>query len=367
MAAMKRRVPFMINRRRAAYFAAILSVLACWAVVEPDQARAEVVQLMTGENSFGQGWLFLDFDGVCKVATAGHVIEGLGGGIAHPLIRTERRQEAMAGSALVLSKDPDVAVLSVPDTNLCGAGRLSAIGIERRIREMPRLELRRVDSKSREVRPVPVQLVASSLDADGGRMFAVRPSADDDRVVQGWSGAPIVDDKGLLGIVVEAGPGNTALAIRADVIRTVLDKAARLPLAGARAVAPGAGISVLAGTTDDPLHGPDQSLKADGVGWVVAPRRGLVEFSINYPSPVQVHSVTIVFRDGDASQVTGLSVSTTSEATGDDWIDVNVCRPRLPKAGTVTCPLSPRTVARARLGVMVVGDRPVIIEKVIVD
>lgn len=343
----------------------IIGILLTVANLNPVQAEA--VQLITGKDSFGQGWLFLDFDGVCKVVTAGHVVRGLDGSINHPLIRTQRAQEATTGSVIVMSADPDIAVLAIPDTNLCGTGRLSGIGIERRIQDRVRLDVWRIDSKAGEVKPVPTELVASSIDEAGGRMFAVKPTESDSRVVQGWSGSPIVDEKGLLGIIVEAGQGNTALAVRADVVREMLDRSVRIALPTDREKEIAAEISVSIGTSDDPQHGPDQSLKLDGTGWNVSPRRGVIELTLSYKHPIQIHGATIIYDKDGVSQITGLTVSTTFSPSGDDWIEVNSCRRPPNNSGTVTCATLPRTVTRTRLSLKVNGTAPITIRKIVLQ
>src|ERR1019366_1119152 len=84
-------------------------LLLCAAV-----AQAGVVRVVTGSNSYGQGYMFLDNDGICKVATAGHVVKLADGRVVFRItIVDERGHTPELGAPIVLSADPDIAVLPV--------------------------------------------------------------------------------------------------------------------------------------------------------------------------------------------------------------------------------------------------------------
>jgi hypothetical protein len=138
-------------------------------------AMADVVRLNVGAGKFGQGWRFLDQDGICKVVTAGHVVRGLDRKILPTYVLDGHDREWPAGRVLVNSEEPDIAVLAIPSANdpgLCGEGRLSTIGIARRVAEMSGAVIATTDES--EVRNVPVMRRASVMDADGGRLFVNR-------------------------------------------------------------------------------------------------------------------------------------------------------------------------------------------------
>ena len=153
-----------------------LSVAALILATGACPVRADVVRLKFGPDLFGQGWKFLDQDGHCKVVTAAHVVRGPDGALRLPIVLDGHGRETPAREALVLSAEPDIAVLAVPaaDTpSACGDGRLSAIGAERRAAEMTNAVI--VTTGQSEVVEVPVVRRASEMDAGGGEVFTVRP------------------------------------------------------------------------------------------------------------------------------------------------------------------------------------------------
>ena len=157
-------------------------------------AQADIVRLEIGRNLFGQGWMFLDYDGHCKVVTAAHVVRGPDGAVRLPLALDGHGREWPARTALVVSANPDIAVLAIPSADTpsaCGGGRLSAIGAERRAADLTRAVI--ATTGQSEVVEVPVVRRASEMDARGGEIFAVRPTIDRDRVVEGWSGNMVRD------------------------------------------------------------------------------------------------------------------------------------------------------------------------------
>ncbi len=316
-------------------------------------ARADIVRLEVGQDLFGQGWMFLDNDGACKVVTAAHVVRGPDGALRLPLVLDGRGQEwPAARPALVMSTDPDIAVLAIPSASspgACGDGRLSAIGVERRALNLEQAVI--ATTGQSEVVEVPVSRRASAMDAGRGELFTVRPTLPADKVMKGWSGSVVRDRAGPVGIVFEVDPDqNEAYAVRIDVVRRLMASA---PVPQKSADSPKFAIGVLAGTTADPASGPDRVL---GSGWHVTPVKRTVVFVVAFKQPTPLRRVAL---GADGNQIEGLGIATQSDGS-DRWIDAGYCRPP-PGGGTVTCQLLQRTVDRVRLVVKTAADAPIVL------
>jgi hypothetical protein len=269
-----------------------------------------------------------------------------------------RGQEWPAGPALVISTDPDIAVLAIPSANnpsACGDGRLSAIGVDRRAAEMAQAVI--ATTGQSEVIEVPVARRASVMDAGRGEVFTVRPIIASDLVMKGWSGSVVRDAAGPLGIVFEVDPDrNEAYAVRVDAIR-------RLMVAGAAPAPPAAGashlaIGVLAGITDDPTKGPDLVL---GTGWQVTPVKRTVVFIVAFLGPTPVHRVVLSEARGGANHIEGIGVATQAEGS-DGWVDTAFCRAPEAGDGIMACRLLQSTVGRIRLVVKTTSDLPIMLK-----
>lgn len=348
-----------MSRSRVAPLSASLA-LALFVAMSP--ALADIVRLKVGRDLFGQGWMFLDTDGVCKVVTAAHVVRGPDGALRLPLVLDGRGQEWPAGPALVVSSDPDpdIAVLALPSASspsACGDGRLSAIGVERRVREMAQATI--ATTGQSEVVEVPVMRRASVMDAGRGEVFTVRPSIASDQVMKGWSGSVVRDASGPLGIVFEVDPDhNEAYAVRTDVIRRLIAAAAQAPSGSPAAKGSMAhpAIGVLAGTTEDSFNGPELVSRT---GWHVTPVSRTVVFVAVLPRPTSIRQVALV-AEGAANRVEGIGIATKGEGA-DAWVDVAFCRVPAAGSGVITCPFLQRTVDRVRFVVKTTSNAPVVL------
>lgn len=323
-------------------------------------AQANVVRLEIGRNLFGQGWMFLDYDGHCKVVTAAHVVRGPDGALRLSLVLDGHGREWPARAALVLSADPDIAVLTIPSADTpsaCGDGRLSAIGAERRATDLTHAVI--ATTGQSEVVEVPVIRRASEMDAGGGEIFAVRPTIELDRVMEGWSGSVVRDAYGPIGIVFEVNPKtNEAFAVRVDVIRRLMASGAPQTAAAIRnAGSTPPAIGVLAGVTDDPARGPDLVL---GAGWRVTPVKRTVVFLAAFQRPTSVSGVALAAADGGSNGIVGLGIAAQPEGS-DDWVETGFCRAPEVHAGAVFCPMLRHTVSRLRILVKSLNDAPIVL------
>lgn len=320
--------------------------------------QADVVRLRTGNGKFGQGWMFLDTDGTCKVVTAAHVIRAPDGAIQSPFAIDITGHEWQTGPALVVSTDPDIAVLPVPSANTpsaCGTGRLSAIGAERRLADMNQAVIETTGQS--EIIQVPVARHASVMDRAKGDLFSVRPVLPSDRIMKGWSGSVVLDRDGPLGIIFDVDPDhNEASAVRVDAIRRLM-ATAPARAAGPAASDTKAAIGVLAGVTDDPRAGPDRVL---GSGWHVTPVRRTVVFVVAFPQPRALREISLLSDKQAGNTISGLGVAVEAEGS-DDWLDLAFCR-AANGSDAVACPMLQHTVERIRVLVKAANDSPLVLK-----
>ena len=291
-------------------------------------AHAGVVRVVTN-NSYGQGWMFLDYDGVCKVATAGHVVKPEGHPLASRIQVTDARAHTFQlGVPLVISrgeKDPDIAVLPVIGANdpaICGDGRLSAIGVARRVNETSGVRIETTADRETETIRVPVRWRAAVKDSHGGSVFSVQPTDAKDIIKKGWSGSVVLDDDGLLGIVIEVDEANNeAYAVRADIIRGLIDAARPNSTAPKNTTSAGAPVVQLAGSTPDPNHGPNDIYRASDSGWKVLPDNNRIVFMVTFEKPIHLRGVELGFSllrilwQGWTSQSAQLQIVTPGPAS----------------------------------------------------
>lgn len=321
-------------------------------------AAADVVRLKVGADRFGQGWMFLDTDGVCKVVTAGHVIRGVDGQIRQPLVLDGRGREWTTGEPILASVEPDIAVLPIPaaqEPTLCGDGRLSSIGVSRRVVNMADGLIRTTGDS--EIRDVPVSRRASVIDRNNGALFAVRPKVPGDVVRKGWSGSVVLDGQGPLGIVFEVDPeGNEAFAVRVDVIRGLMANAPSTSSGTAGETRPRPTFATLAGTTLDPAAGPDQLNAGPGRFWQVAPKQHTVALLLRFPTPQQIRQVRLT-SDSGPNGIDAVDVSTQAGAGVEGWTSANYCRAAA--GNTTTCRFLQRTVIGVRILVKTRNNEPI--------
>jgi len=313
-------------------------------------AQAGVVRVVTGPNSFGQGYMFLDQDGVCKVATAGHVVKLADGGVvARITIVDEKGRTPELGAPIVLTSEPDLAVLPVIGANdpaVCGDGRLSAIGIARRIKETTSARIETTDGSG--VVRVPVRWRAAAQDADGGSIFTVTPANADDRIVKGWSGSVVLDNDGLLGIVFEVDPAsNEAYAVRADRIRELVDAARPQARTATQNMLTAAPVVSLAGTTPDPSHGPNDIYRAGDAAWNVVPAQGKISFLVTFTSSIHLRGVALTYAS-EQNVVVGVEVAASAAPGSQDWTSLNYC-PIAAGDRSIRCNVVTSTVSRVRV------------------
>jgi hypothetical protein len=313
-------------------------------------AQAGVVRVVTGPNSYGQGFMFLDNDGVCKVATAGHVVKLADGRIVSRItIVDEKGHTPELGAPIVLSTDPDIAVLPVigaNDPSVCGDGRLSANGVARRVKETTTARVETTEEGG--VIRVPVRWRSAAADSGAGSIFTVEPSNPADRIVKGWSGSVVLDDDGLLGIVFEVDPvRNEAFAVRADLIRGLVDAARPNTTTVAQAAPIEAPVVQLAGSTPDPSHGPNDIYRTGDSAWKAVPSQGRISFMVVFDKPIHLNAVALSFSS-EENAPSGMDVAVSAAPDSDNWASLNYC-PIAKGDTSIRCVVVTSTVRKIRV------------------
>lgn len=346
-------------------------------------AEAESVRVISGPNSFGAGWMFLDTDG-CYVVTAGHVVTGTDGRILKVVIRDGRGREWTPAAPVVLSATADIAILPIPnaaDPAVCGApgrSRLRVAGVAERARTLSRAHIERAGLG--ETMPVAVELVATKADRSRGAVFAVKLMTSSIDVAKGWSGSPITDPQGLIGIVVEADPEDgTASAVRADAIAELFVRAKHGEPSGAPATsvakttaatsvssakpskAEGLDIMVLAGETVDPAQGPSEIFSTVGPGWIVRPKVGTVAFDLAARRERSFERVALSV--GAPNRIAELEVAVEVASGGEEktFLPIRSCRVDAKAAG-IGCSFLAQTRKSLRITLRVSGSEPLSLE-----
>lgn len=325
------------NLARACMGAAVLLMITC----RIGTAAAEVVALK-GANSSGQGWRFLDNDGKCKIVTAGHVVN-MPTGIVRVQIADVGGVWTPTGWPYFVSQDVDIAILPIPamTASTCGNGRLSPIGAERRAAAGSGLFMEVIDGTER-VR-IHVQPTAARVGRGRGDLFAVRSVGSYPTIRAGYSGSPIVDGDGPVGIVTQrllAEPGakgeratadtGESIAVRVDAVRHAMQAVASSSQAAQRQGGRAA-IRVLKGETPDAAFGADQLVEAGGRNWKVTPVRREVRFVVAYDQPVPVRRVRVSMLKGSSNAILSMTLATTASADDIGWVQMN-CRASDPDA-----------------------------------
>lgn len=313
-------------------------LLAVTLLAASPAAQAEVARLRAGTNLFGQGWLFLDRDGRCKVLTAGHVVAPNGAAVEVMVLdRRNRELETDPPEILALPPDgevaPDLALLPVRtagDSDACSRSRLSMIGVDRRVQSMRSAVIE--TTALTETQVVPVERVASLRDRAGGEVFVVRPR--DPAVVfsQGWSGSILRDEDGPLGVVVAAPDATEAVVLRVDMLaRLTRMTPPRPPMADFNRIV------VNRGHSPDAAAGPSGALDQSRRAWAVQTDRGWVEVQIAAPEPRTVRRVVAELASESPDQLLGLDVAVGLRTqAGWRFERVRSCRLNTP-ARSLTC------------------------------
>jgi len=342
-------------------FLGILLPLCLIQVIGVTPSRADTVRIQHGANEFGQGWMFLDTDGACKVVTAGHVVTTDGGKLLKDISVVDGRGRVFSiGQPEVLPTklndvEIDIAVLPLPAAGSASEcpGRLVAEGIARRMNGGRALRLERTESTQRDV--INVQLSSTLIEASGGALFSVHPVRASDQIQKGWSGSVVLDDDGPVGIVFDTfANDNEAGAVRVDAIRQLMARAAlqRRNTGNQSAVT---ALALVYGHADAAGLGPSSVLGSGDGDWKITADRKAIVIVMKLPDLTKVQGV--VLETGNANDLTSLGVGRSASEAGEDWIDAASCAPQ--GMSVIECRLLPATVRRLRIVLRTRTDAPI--------
>jgi hypothetical protein len=304
--------------------------------------HAEPVRLRQDGGQFAQGWLFTDHRGVCRIVTAGHVLDQ-GGKLTAPVAVDGRGREIVTVAPRQPDPRMDIAFLEARPT-ICSTDSLSEADADRRLSESTAAFLEFVGLT--EIRTLPLVRRARARDESGGRIVLFEPSVPGSSLTQGISGGAVVDAAGkLLAIVFEVDPArNHAFGVRSDVISVLLRE-----LPAPQQDPSVAGWSTWYGKTVDPQRGVD-AIVGGARGWTVEPDRGYVTFGLRFKQPLTIGSVAFRVDEGSRGQVSHVEISGSASATQptSDWPTIGSCKPP-PGSITIFCDFMPRSVHSLRI------------------
>lgn len=193
-------------------------------------ANAETVLLARGDDTFGQGWLFLDAAGQCRVVTPRHVLETADGALSPPdLIDRYGRIHPTHSPIAAANPDLDLAFITV-------GGQLAKGGCSRdRVRATPlqpiidSLKQAQLDvSTQTERQSIAVAVRAVSRDDKGGGIIAISSVAPNVSFQKGMSGGTITHNGRPIAMLFEVdSEEGIGVAMRYDLIAGELQKLAQ--------------------------------------------------------------------------------------------------------------------------------------------
>ena len=321
----------------------------CLCLAATGAAQAEHVRLKTGPGTFGQGWLFVDPDGRCRVATPAHVVDR-GATLAEALVIDQRGREFPAAEALQPDAKLDLAVLRVSGVRPGEPCTPSRLGLDNLAPSLSRLtEAFLITMEGGELRTIRVERRARSVDSGRGTVFAVAPMRPTDRLSQGMSGSVVMSpDNAPLGMLIEVEPeDNVGIAIRFDAIKRAVLSGKAPPVVGPDdAVALGV-VTVLEGDTVDPAAGPE-ALVGKGEVWRVRPDGRRVRVLVWLAETQRLNQVVLtVPSDAGTDLPVGMEVATAARADADRFTSAAYCRQT--RGADLICRFAPRQVRMLRL------------------
>lgn len=214
---------------------AILSLLALAGALyagPQDIAKAETVLLARGDDSFGQGWLFLDASGQCRVVTPRHVLETADGTLSPPDL-VDRYGQIHPTHTPVAAENPDLDLAFVTV-----GGQLAKSGCSRdRVRATPlqpiidSLKQAQLDvSTQAERQSIPVAIRAVSRDDSGGGIIALSSADPGVTFQKGMSGGTVTHNGRPIAMLFEVDSDEgIGIAMRYDLIAAELQKLKAAP------------------------------------------------------------------------------------------------------------------------------------------
>lgn len=204
-------------------------LLAASAVFGTTSASAETVLLNRGQGMYGLGWLFLQQDGTCRIATPRHVIESEERLVPADILDRYGRSHATFDPAPAPTDSIDLAFLEVRGALAlegCSSSRMSAVAIRSALDRMETGTLAIATPFDRQM--IHIERRATSRDADGGLIVVIGPRPGEHTLMQGMSGGAVIVDNRPVAMLIEVDTDSgTGIALRFDVIADELERLER--------------------------------------------------------------------------------------------------------------------------------------------
>ena len=338
------------------------TVLLALGMVFAPVASAETVLISRGDDSFGQGWLFLDASGTCRIATPRHVVEREDGSLSSPdLLDSFGRLHPTGRAVTAVDETLDLAFLTVRGAIArqgCSTDRIRSTPLQPVIDSIKQATLE--ISTLTERQSLLVALRAVSRDAEGGKIIAVSPLDASTTFQKGMSGGTVMHNGRPLAMLFEVDPEQgIGIALRYDIIAAELDKTEppepELPDSHrSDGKTPNDSLVIQAGRVAE----KDTSLGSFLNGEAplhLAPVGGRVSLLVDLDEATKISRIRL------AGMVTGADAAVIVEADNDGQGFVPGARCAL--ADETTCIMSPRRVTRLRVSLTGMAGSAYVVEK----
>lgn len=329
-------------------------------------ASAETVRLNTGGDRFGHGWLFLDQSGRCLVATPAHVVTA-DKVLFNPILVDSKGRESALTQVAQPDPDIDLAFLTVGGETArdgCSPSRLSSLPLDFVLRGLTEAML--TTTSGGELATIRVLPKAFTIDRDGGLILAFAPADPAETLSQGMSGSAILTGDRPLAMLVEVVPElGIGRALRFDAIGrlSALYRPAPLP---PRPPISDAMVTLLAGSTVDPSHGPDALLHPDQE-FQAHPSRGRLSFILRFTQPRPISTFRLAATDERMAARLHRAVLSAAGSGAGGFSPVRSCDPTGHVRPAFDCTIAVRTVTALRIDLVVDGSEDVALSDLRLD
>lgn len=327
----------MTHKRHTATIALFLA-LAC------PPARAETVLLARGDDTFGQGWLFLDVSGRCRIATPRHVVEMSDGKLAAPdLLDSQGRLHPTEAPVAAMDETLDLAFLAVRGTIAkegCSRDRVRATPLQPIIDSIKQATLEITTPAERQ--SLAVAFRALSRDSGGGQIIALAPVDASASFQKGMSGGTIIYNGRPIAMLYEVDTDEgVGVALRYDRIAAELQKLSAEPVeAKERPDGSFGNMMLMKGRVSQKDNGIGSFL-AGSSALHVAPDRDRVTFVVEMDRLSDIAGLRVKGQ-GLAGQG---SLIVEADSDGQGFVPGSRCA----LVDDLACPMSPRRVSRLRV------------------
>jgi hypothetical protein len=317
-------------------------------------AAAETVLVRHGQ-SLGNGWLFVDMTGRCRLVTPAHVAQPAypHGPLAELVVLDRRGRTFEAGRGIIPDPALDLAVLEVQPYgtgNLCTRSRLGGARLGSSIDAMRHADLEVMGEGG--VQRETIERVAQAR-ADLASTITVRPVTPGFQLLAGFSGSMVLIDGRAAAMVTNVIPeANVAIALRFDEIADRIADTGSTHASAEAAQGPLLAVQAVTGLTSDLSRPP--SAASGPAGWQAEPRDGRIAFELRTDGkPLRAIRLDVAGLDQ------GRAIVEFRRPADDTYAYVATCRVA---AGRIDCPLGNNAFENLR--VTIPATAPLVVSNV---